>query len=79
ASHLVGDQELLIPSVTRDPSGGRAVTGSPAQRRLLPPDALRRMPAGTGVLIYGSLPATRLALRPWWEDRLLRERGRAGT
>lgn len=76
ASHLVGDEELLIPSVTRDPTGARSVTASPVQRRLLPPEALRRLPSGTGVLVYGSLPPVQLALRPWFDDPLLSERAR---
>jgi len=76
ASHLIGDQELSVPSVTRDANGGLAVTNAPVQRRLLPPDALRQLPAGTGVLVYGSLPPARLALRPWWDDPVLCDRGR---
>jgi len=78
ASHLVGDQELLIPSVTHDPTGARSVTASPVQRRLLPPEALRQLPPGTGVLVYGSLPPVHLALRPWFDDPLLSERARCG-
>jgi type IV secretion system protein VirD4 len=76
ASHLVGEEELLVPSVTRDPSGARSVTTTPVHRRLLPPEALRRLPGGSGVLVYGSLPPVRLALRPWFEDAVLAGRGR---
>jgi type IV secretion system protein VirD4 len=82
ASHLVGDEELLVPSMSRDSTGRRTSSTAPLQRRLLPPDALRRLPTGTGVLVYGSLPPVRLALRPWWEDTGLRARGarlRAGS
>jgi type IV secretion system protein VirD4 len=82
ASHLVGDEELLAPSTSRDSTGRRVRATTPLQRRLLPPDALRRLPAGTGVLVYGSLPPVRLVLRPWWEDAGLRARGarwRAGS
>jgi type IV secretion system protein VirD4 len=78
ASHLVGDEELSVPSVTRDPGGARTVTSSPVRRPLLPPEALRRMPPGTGVLVYGSLPPARLALRPWFSDPVLAPRGRDG-
>jgi type IV secretory pathway TraG/TraD family ATPase VirD4 len=74
ASHLVGDEELLVPSTSRDSTGRRVTTATPVQRRLLPPEALRRLPTGTGVLVYGSLPPVRLALRPWWEDAVLRPR-----
>jgi len=76
ASHLVGDEELFVPSVTRDATGTRSTTTAPHQRRLLPSDALRRLPSGTGALVYGSLPPVHLALRPWWEDPVLA--GRAG-
>ncbi|HEX4083059.1 MAG TPA: type IV secretory system conjugative DNA transfer family protein [Acidimicrobiales bacterium] len=75
ASHLVGDEELLVPSMSRDSTGRRTTTTAPLHRRLLPPDALRRLPTGTGVLVYGSLPPVRMALRPWWEDAGLRARG----
>jgi type IV secretion system protein VirD4 len=77
ASHLLGEEELLVPSVTRDPSGVTSVTTSPVHRRLLPPEALRRLPAGNGVLVYGSLPPVRLSLRPWFADPVLAARGRA--
>lgn len=77
ASHLVGDEELLVPSVTTDAAGTRSVTTSTVRRRLLPPEALRRLPAGGGVLVYGALPPARLALRPWFADPVLAARGRA--
>jgi type IV secretion system protein VirD4 len=76
ASTLVGDEELLVPSVTWDRRGPSSTTAAPHTRRLLPPDALRRLPAGTGALVYGALPPVRLSLRPWWEDPELA--GRAG-
>lgn len=78
ASHLIGEEELLVPSVTRDAAGGTSTTASPVQRRLLPPDAVRRLPPGTGVLVYGSLPPARLALRPWWTDPVLRSKAATG-
>jgi type IV secretion system protein VirD4 len=78
ASHLVGEEELLVPSVTKDPRGARTVTTSPVRRPLLPPEALRRLAPSTGVLVYGSLPPARLCLRPWFDDRRLAERGGTG-
>lgn len=77
ASHLVGDEEVLADSVTRDRVGGRSTTAAPIQRRLLPPDALRQLAPGTGVLVYGTLPPARVRLRPWWEEPRLRARGHA--
>jgi type IV secretion system protein VirD4 len=76
ASILAGDEELFVSSVTRGADGKDATTASPLQRKLLPPDALRRQPPNTGVLVYGSLPPVRLALSPWWSDRILAHRGR---
>ena len=66
ASRLVGDEEVVHPSVTRDPSGRRSTTATPGPRRLLPPEDLRCLPRGRAVLVYGSLPPARIALRPWW-------------
>jgi type IV secretion system protein VirD4 len=75
ASQLVGDEEVLVPSVTRDPRGARSTTTAPLHRRLLPPDSLRCLAPGTGALVYGSLPPVHLTLRAWWDDPVLVERG----
>jgi type IV secretion system protein VirD4 len=66
ASRLVGDEEITMPSVTRDPTGGRSTTSSRGPRRLLPPEDLRCLHRGEAVLVYGTLPPARLRLRPWW-------------
>jgi type IV secretion system protein VirD4 len=73
ASQLMGDEEVLVPAVT---SGGQGptTTRSPVRRRLAAPDALRRIPVGEGVLVYGGLPPTRLRLRSWLDDPALRAR-----
>jgi type IV secretion system protein VirD4 len=73
ASRLVGDEEVTQPSVTRDPRGARSTTSTTGPRRLLPPEALRCLPRGQAVLVYGTLPPVRLQLRPWWV------KGRRGT
>jgi type IV secretion system protein VirD4 len=75
ASHLVGDEELPVPSISRDAGGGRTVTTTMTRRPLLPPEALRQIPAGTGVLVYGALPPVFLSLRPWFADPVLSRRG----
>jgi type IV secretory pathway TraG/TraD family ATPase VirD4 len=75
ASQLVGDEEVLVPSVTRDPRGARSTTTAPLHRRLVPPDSLRCLAPGTGALVYGSLPPVHLTLRAWWDDPVLVERG----
>jgi type IV secretion system protein VirD4 len=79
ASHLIGDEEVTVPAVSSGGPGGRSVTQSPSVRRLAPPDWLRRIPPGEGVLIYGGLPPTRLRLRTWFDDPLLVARAASGT
>ena len=69
ASRLIGDQEVSLPSVTRDGRGGHSVTQQRSPRRLLPPEELRCLPRGNAVLVYGTLPPARVQLRPWWADR----------
>jgi type IV secretion system protein VirD4 len=77
ASQLAGTEERPTPSITYGSKGERTVTSAPSLRRLLPPDALRRMPPGTAVLLYGSLPPARIRLRPWFKNPALRERAGA--
>ena len=76
ASALIGETALPQRSTTvdRGRSGAHSTTTTPVFRRLAPADALRRMPPGTGVLVCGHLPPVRLALRPWYADRVLRAR-----
>jgi type IV secretion system protein VirD4 len=69
ASRLIGDEEISLPSVTRDPKGGRSTTSSRSPRRLLPPEDLRCLRPGQAVLVYGTLPPARLRLRPWWAEK----------
>ena len=76
ASMLVGDEEIVVGSLTRDGRGGRSTTTSTHRRRLLPPEALRQLPRGTGVLIAGERPPIRLSLEAWWRDPELAGRGR---
>jgi type IV secretion system protein VirD4 len=66
ASRLIGDEEVTMPSVTRDPRGARSTTSTTGPRRLLPPEELRCLPRGRAVLVYGTLPPAKLRLRPWW-------------
>jgi type IV secretion system protein VirD4 len=75
ASHLIGDEELHLAATTSGGQGGPTTTSSPTTRHLAPPDALRRIAPGHGVLVYGGLPPARIVLRSWFEDPLLAERG----
>jgi type IV secretion system protein VirD4 len=62
-SQLAGDEDRIVRSSTTDGYGSQSTTEGPAPRRLIPPDALRRMPPGTGVLLYAHLPPVRVTMR----------------
>jgi type IV secretion system protein VirD4 len=74
ASHLIGDEELHLSATTAGGRAGPSTTRSPTVRRLAPPDALRRVPPGSGVLVYRDLPPARVSLRTWFDDPWLRSR-----
>ncbi len=76
ASALVGDREVAVMSRSLDGAGLPSTGTSSVWRRLLPPEALRQLPTGDAVLVYGERPPVRLGLVPWWEDRALAARVR---
>ena len=67
-SGLVGESGTPTASVTVDGQGMTSTTESTAFRRLAPSDALRRIPPGQGLLVYGHLRPTRIRLRPWFDE-----------
>jgi type IV secretion system protein VirD4 len=74
-SGLAGEAAVREQSWSTDlRDGRRTMTTSTVFRRLVAADELRRIAPGTGVLVYGHLPAARLRLRPWFADRRLRAR-----
>jgi len=73
-SALIGEAELRLQATTVDGSGSTSRTDSPAPRRLVPADALRRVAPGDAVAVSGHLPPIRLRLRPWQDDATLRAR-----
>ncbi len=79
ASHLIGEEEVALPATTHGGHGGPSTTRSPSVRRLAPPDEIRRISSGEGVLVYGSLSPARLRLRTWFDDPLLGNSGIAGS
>ena len=79
ASALIGEAELRLWTTTVDGYGSTSFTESPARRRLVPADALRRVPPGDAVVVSGHLPPIRLRLRPFQDDRSLRVRAHAGV
>lgn len=74
ASTLAGEVQRLQRSTTVDPYGQRSTAEAPQRERLVPPDALRRLPPGWGVLVSGHHQPCRLRLLPWYRDRELRRR-----
>jgi type IV secretion system protein VirD4 len=68
---LIGEEEAH--DLTRT-SGAGGTTRSTARRRrpLLAPEALRQLPDGHALLLYGRLAPARVRLRLWFEDRHLR-------
>ena len=74
-SGLTGDADVRDQSFTTG-SGGR--TRSVARRRqpLAAPEALRRLPDGHALLVYGRIAPVRVRLRLWFADRRLRRLAR---
>lgn len=72
AARVLGDQEIGQVSSTAGAEGRASQTQSTTWRSLAPAHALRQGQPGTGVLIYGHLPPTRITLRPWFDNRDLR-------
>jgi type IV secretory pathway TraG/TraD family ATPase VirD4 len=70
-SGLVGEQERR--DLTRTTGSGGS-TRSVARRRtpLVAAEALRQLPDGHALLVYGRLAPTRVRLRTWFSDRRLR-------
>jgi type IV secretion system protein VirD4 len=68
---LVGEEEARESSYT---TGAGGTTRSTARRRrpLIAPEALRQLPEGGALLLYGRLPPAQLRLRMWFADRRLR-------
>ncbi len=75
-SYLTGDESIRmasVPAAAPVPADQPEGAERPAARPFLPGDALRRVAAGQGLLLYGHLPPAYLSLRPWFSDRRLRE------
>jgi type IV secretion system protein VirD4 len=77
-SGLVGEEEAL--DLTRT-TGAGGPTRSQARRRrpLIAPEALRQLPEGSALLLYGRLAPAQIRLRRWFEDRRLRRLAAATT
>lgn len=70
---LLGEEEHQRMGSSVDLAGSRrSVSSQSGTRRLVSEDSLRRQKLGQGLLIYKDLPAMRLMLRPYYEDRKLK-------
>jgi type IV secretion system protein VirD4 len=71
-SGLVGEEEARDLTQT---TGSGGTTRSTARRRrpLIAAEALRQLPDGHALLLYGRLPPVRIQLRLWFLDRQLRK------
>ena len=73
-SGLLGDEERADRSWTVGDDGRQSRTEAVTVQALAPPGWLRRLPPGEAVLVYGSYPPARIALRPWFDDAGLASR-----
>jgi type IV secretion system protein VirD4 len=68
---LIGEEER--PELTRTTgSGGTTRSFAPRRRPLLAAEALRQLPDGHALVLYGRLAPVRVQLRMWFKDRRLR-------
>ena len=77
ASHLIGEEEVLLPATTRGGRAVRAPPGRPPPAGWLRPTPCAGSPPAKAVLVYGDLPPARLRLRTWFADPVLVARARA--
>lgn len=70
---VTGDGEFRQYSETAGDKGHGSATEGSTYRDLAPANVVREAQPGSALLVYGHLPAARLSLRPWFEDRYLRE------
>ncbi len=73
---LIGDEEAREETHTRG-AGGSTRSSGRRRRPLVAAEALRQIPDGRALLIYGRIPPTVVGLRMWFKDRRLR--GMAGS
>ncbi len=64
-STLIGERDETTDSTTIDPGGGRSHQRSIRRVPILPPDALRTMPFGTGTILLRSASPIVADLRRW--------------
>jgi type IV secretion system protein VirD4 len=72
---LIGEEEAREKTHTTG-AGGSSRSTSRRRRPLIAAEALRQLPDGHALLLYGQIAPTRLRLRRWFEDRRLRKLAR---
>ncbi|MEZ5078112.1 MAG: type IV secretory system conjugative DNA transfer family protein [Solirubrobacterales bacterium] len=72
-NRVVGEGEFHQRSETAGDQGRRTATVSSDYRDLAAANVVRGAQPGSALLVYGHLPPAWVALRPWFEDRALRE------
>jgi type IV secretion system protein VirD4 len=70
-SGLAGEEETRETTRTVDAGGGSRTIGV-RRRPLVAPEALRQLPGGRALLLYGRIPPAEVRLRMWFADRRLR-------
>ncbi len=78
-SGLLGEEARVEHSWTVGEDGRRSRTEGVSVQALAPPGWLRQLPPGEAVLVYGSCPPARVALRPWFDDPELKRRAGTGS
>ncbi len=76
---LAGDEERWSESTSIDGEGRHSTTRSPSTTALAPADAVRRLPPGEAMLLYGHLPPLRLRLCPFYAERRFRSSARRAS
>jgi type IV secretory pathway TraG/TraD family ATPase VirD4 len=71
---LVGDEEAR--DFTRTTGAGGTTRSSARRRRpLIAPEALRQLPQGQALLLYGRIAPAMIRLRMWFADRRMARLG----
>jgi len=78
-SGLLGDEERAEHSWTVGDDGRHTRTEAVSVQALAPPGWLRQLPVGEAVLVYGSFPPARIALRPYFAEPALAARAGKGS
>ena len=62
---VCGDRDDEVRNWSRSPDGGRTLSTSTRRMPILPPDVLRTLPFGTGILLARTAPPILLNMTPW--------------